>query len=39
VLPNNTLIGTILLWIAAILTIYTGWDYFKNGIHHLVDGG
>src|SRR4051812_512035 len=39
VLPNNTLIGTVLLWIAAILTIYTGWDYFKNGIHHLVDEG
>ena len=39
VLPNNILIGTILLWIAAILTIYTGWDYFKNGIHHLVDEG
>ena len=39
VLPNNILIGTVLLWIAAILTIYTGWDDFKNGIHHLVDGG
>jgi cardiolipin synthase len=39
VLPNNILIGTILLWIAAILTIYTGWDYFKNGIHHLMDEG
>ena len=39
VLPNNILIGTILLWIAAILTLYTGWDYFKNGIHHLVDEG
>ena len=39
VLPHNTLIGIVLLWIAAILTIYTGWDYFKNGIHHLVDEG
>ena len=39
VLPNNTLIGIVLLWVAAILTIYTGWDYFKNGIHHLMDEG
>jgi CDP-diacylglycerol--glycerol-3-phosphate 3-phosphatidyltransferase len=39
VLPNNTLIGIVLLWVAALLTIYTGWDYFKNGIHHLMDEG
>ena len=39
VLPNNTLIGIVLLWVAAVLTIYTGWDYFKNGIHHLMDEG
>jgi CDP-diacylglycerol--glycerol-3-phosphate 3-phosphatidyltransferase len=39
VLPNNTLIGIVLLWVAAILTIYTGWDYFKNGIHHLMNEG
>ena len=26
-----------LLWVAAILTLYTGWDYLKTGIHHLVD--
>src|SRR5688500_20000412 len=37
VLPNNTLIGIVLLWVAAVLTLYTGWDYFKNGIHHLMD--
>ena len=30
VLPNNILIGIVLLWIAAILTLYTGWDYFKT---------
>jgi cardiolipin synthase len=39
VLPNNTLIGIVLLWVAAVLTLYTGWDYFKNGIHHLMDEG
>ena len=30
-------IGIGLLWVAAILTLYTGWDYLKAGIHHLVD--
>ena len=39
VLPNNTLIGIVLLWVAAVLTLYTGWDYFKNGIHHLMNEG
>ena len=23
-----------LLWISALLTLYTGWDYFRAGIHH-----
>jgi cardiolipin synthase len=39
VLPSNTLIGIVLLWVAAVLTLYTGWDYFKNGIHHLMNEG
>lgn len=37
VLPGTTRIGIALLWIAAILTIYTGWDYLKAGIRHLMD--
>ncbi len=36
VLPPTTLIGIVLLWMSAIFTIYTGWDYFKSGIHHLI---
>jgi cardiolipin synthase len=24
------------LWASAIFTIYTGYDYFRAGIHHLV---
>jgi cardiolipin synthase len=28
------LIGTILLWVSAILTIITGWDYLTAGIRH-----
>jgi phosphatidylglycerophosphate synthase len=37
VLPGTIRIGTVLLWGAAVLTIYTGWDYLKAGIQHLVD--
>lgn len=37
VLPYNTQIGILMLWLAAILTIYTGWDYFNAGIRHLVE--
>ncbi len=37
VLPGNTTIGIGMLWIAAGLTLYTGWDYFNAGIRHLVE--
>ena len=37
ILPATTQIGIALLWIAAILTLYTGWDYMKAGIRHLVE--
>ena len=36
ILPSTTLIGIVLLWVSAIITIYTGWDYFRAGIHHLI---
>jgi len=36
VIPITTQIGLLLLWISAIFTIYTGWDYFRAGIHHLI---
>jgi cardiolipin synthase (CMP-forming) len=29
-------IGLFLLWVAAALTLYTGWDYFRSGIKHLI---
>jgi cardiolipin synthase len=32
-----THIGLILLWVSAVLTLYTGYDYFRAGIHHLVE--
>jgi cardiolipin synthase len=37
VLPYTTEMGIGLLWIAAILTIYTGYDYFRAGLKHMVD--
>ena len=39
VLPGTVTIGLWLLWVAALLTLYTGYDYFRAGIHHLVDHG
>jgi cardiolipin synthase (CMP-forming) len=32
-----TNLGLTLLWIAAALTIYTGYDYFRAGAKHMVD--
>src|SRR3979411_2142722 len=37
IFPATTLTGIVLLWISAIFTIYTGWDYFRAGIHHLIE--
>jgi CDP-diacylglycerol--glycerol-3-phosphate 3-phosphatidyltransferase len=39
VLPGTVMIGMVLLWISALLTLYTGYDYFRAGIHHIVDHG
>ncbi|KXO74436.1 CDP-diacylglycerol--glycerol-3-phosphate 3-phosphatidyltransferase [Brucella anthropi] len=37
VMPYVTEIGIVLLWISALLTLYTGWDYFKAGLKHVMD--
>jgi CDP-diacylglycerol--glycerol-3-phosphate 3-phosphatidyltransferase len=37
VLPGTVKIGLGLLWLSAILTLYTGWDYFRVGVKHVVD--
>jgi cardiolipin synthase len=36
VLPYTTMIGIVGLWIAAVLTIYTGYDYMRAGLLHVV---
>jgi cardiolipin synthase len=37
VLPVVTPIGLTLLWLSALLTLYTGWDYFRAGARHLIE--
>jgi cardiolipin synthase len=35
VIPGVTRTGIALLWLSALLTLYTGWDYLHAGLHHL----
>jgi cardiolipin synthase (CMP-forming) len=35
--PGVTWVGVVLLWVAAGLTLYTGYDYFRAGLRHVVD--
>lgn len=37
IIPYTTQTGIIFLWIAAALTLYTGYDYFRAGLRHVVD--
>ena len=37
IIPYLTKFGIGLLWVAAGLTLYTGYDYFRAGIRHVVD--
>lgn len=37
ILPITTLTGLTLLWLSAALTLYTGWDYVRAGIHHVLE--
>jgi CDP-diacylglycerol---glycerol-3-phosphate 3-phosphatidyltransferase len=37
ILPVTTNIGLTLLWLSAIVTLYTGWDYFRAGLRHVMD--
>jgi cardiolipin synthase len=35
--PLVTYSGLTLLWLSALLTLYTGYDYYRAGMHHLTD--
>ncbi len=37
VLPGTVRIGLFLLWLSALLTLYTGWDYMRAGIKYVVE--
>ena len=37
IFPYTTLTGLTLLWCSAVLTLYTGWDYFRAGIRYLIE--
>ena len=37
VLPYTQIIGLTLLWAAALLTLYSGWDYMKAGMKYVED--
>jgi cardiolipin synthase (CMP-forming) len=36
-IPIANSVGLVLLWVSALLTLYTGWDYFRAGMRHLID--
>ncbi len=35
IVPNTLLIGQVLLSIAAVITLITGWNYLKAGLQHI----
>lgn len=37
IFPYTTVTGWVLLWVAAIITLYTGYDYFRSGLKHMQD--
>jgi cardiolipin synthase len=37
VFQYTTLTGLTLLWGSALLTLYTGWDYFRAGLRYLIE--
>jgi CDP-diacylglycerol--glycerol-3-phosphate 3-phosphatidyltransferase len=37
VLPGTTGFGLVLLWLSAVVTLYTGYDYFRSGVRHLIE--
>jgi cardiolipin synthase len=37
IVPVTTTVGLTLIWISAIVTLYTGWDYLRAGLRHLIE--
>jgi cardiolipin synthase len=36
-MPVVTNIGLVLLWVSALVTLYTGWDYLRAGLRHIIE--
>jgi cardiolipin synthase len=37
IVPYISTIGLTLLWLSALLTLYTGWDYLRAGLGYLIE--
>jgi cardiolipin synthase len=37
IVPVVTPVGLTLLWLSALVTLYTGWDYMRAGLRHVID--
>ena len=37
IVPYWTEVGIALLWVSAIVTLYTGYDYFRAGVKHIME--
>ena len=35
IVQGITTTGLVLLWVSALLTLYTGWDYFRAGLKEM----
>ncbi|MCR9120911.1 MAG: CDP-diacylglycerol--glycerol-3-phosphate 3-phosphatidyltransferase [Phyllobacteriaceae bacterium] len=38
IIPLVSETGLVLLWVSALITLYTGWDYFRAGMRHVTGG-
>ncbi|MBL8845721.1 MAG: CDP-diacylglycerol--glycerol-3-phosphate 3-phosphatidyltransferase [Hyphomicrobium zavarzinii] len=38
IVPGTSVAGIVLLWVAAVLTLWTGYDYLKAGVRHAMEG-
>ncbi|ABM45614.1 CDP-diacylglycerol-glycerol-3-phosphate 3-phosphatidyltransferase [Bartonella bacilliformis Peru38] len=36
IIPYTIEFGIAMLWISALLTLWTGWDYFRAGLKHVI---
>ncbi|WP_421852008.1 CDP-diacylglycerol--glycerol-3-phosphate 3-phosphatidyltransferase [Oricola sp.] len=37
IVPYITETGLVLLWVSALVTLYTGWDYYRSGLKHVIE--